>query len=345
MKKFLKNCILILLFVVIIIGTSKIFVPYYWGNSNFATKILYLKKNQNTYNSFFFGSSIVHHQINPKIFDSIVNQKTSEKIKSFNLGSPATFPPQSYYLYENFLKKDLNPSTKYIFIQLKELSIPSRPVRDEYWQNFSDVLFLFRTVHEDKTLNFRRKFAYYRHTIYRYTKNIFADNQLGTYLFTTNFYDSIYLGENNNGFVSLEYQYEHTTNETNKSGMKELRNKLLDEKFKVRELNANDVKNMIDQVGNEVSSTHLNRMLHLIDISNEKGVQLIFFISPRTTNQNIIDIYKQLPEKHKIEFSQSLGFSELFKKENLYDEGHLNTKGSNLYCKIFADEFVKMVDK
>ena len=344
MRKFLTTLFLILFLLVTIIFVVKLYIPYYWGNAQFATKILYLKNNPSKFNAYFFGSSVVHHQINPKIFDSIVNTNTSKNIRSFNLGSPATLPPQSYYLYEKFLKKDINPKTKYVFMHLKNLAIPSRPIRDEYWQNASDIGFLFKVVYEEKHLSIRQKIAYYRHTVYRYVKNSFADNQLGTYLFSEDFHDPLYLGKNKDGFLSLDYQYMHTTHLKNKIGMEVLREQLLDTNLVTRKISSQEVKKMLEKKDKLVSKTHLRKINHLIEISKSKGIELIFFISPKSTNQHLIDLYKKIPENHRLEFSQTPQFIELFEKDNLYDAAHANEKGAALYSKIFANKFLKMIN-
>ena len=81
----------------------------------------------------------------------------------------------------------------------------------------------------------------------------------------------------------------------------------------------------------------------MIDISKNKGIHLIFFISPKSTNQSLIDLYKKLPVKNRLEFSQSPFFNELFKKENLYDAAHTNEQGAKIYSAIFAKEFAKLL--
>jgi len=344
MKKFLSYLITISFLTVLIIAVIKYFVPYYWGNTDFATKAKYLKYHPSEYNTFFFGASAVHHQINPKVFDSVVNSVLSEKINSFNLGSPATFPPQSYYLYEHFLKHDADSNIKYCFIELKNISIPSRPIRDEYWQNLGDVNFLFKVVSEEKDLTIRQKIAYYRHTIYRYVKNSFAYNQLGTYQFSENFYDPMYLGAHKDGFLSLDYQYEHTTHEKNREGMNVLRKKLLDPKLHTKKITSSEVDKMFINQGKPVSKTHLKRINNLIKISKERGITLVFFISPKSTNQHLIDLYKKVPVQNRLEFSTSPQFEELFIKDNLYDAAHANEQGAKIYSAIFAKDFAKLLN-
>ena len=342
MKKYILKVLFITIIIIVLINLGKLFVPYYWGNADFATKVKYLNNHSSEYNTFFFGSSVVHHQISPVVFDSVVNSVTSEKIKSFNLGSPATLPPQSYYLYENFLKQNTESNIKYVFIALKNLAIPSRPIRDEYWQNISDVTFLYKVISEENYLTFWQKIAYWRHTVYRYLNNLFAVKQLATYLFSKDFYDPLYLGEKKDGFLSLDYQYKHTTHLKNKKGMEVLRKQLLDTNLTTRKLTSLEVSKMLKNKGKLVSKTHLKRINHLIAISEEKGNKLIFFISPKSTNQHLIDLYKKLPVQNRLEFSQSIHFKDIFLKDNLYDAAHANEKGAALYSEIFAKEFIKM---
>ena len=60
----------------------------------------------------------MNRQIDPYIFDSTIRDQIKQDVSSFNLGSPATFCPQNYYLYEKFLESEISEKAKYCLVEL-----------------------------------------------------------------------------------------------------------------------------------------------------------------------------------------------------------------------------------
>ena len=126
-KPFIKKLFVFYFLYLILSSFISVLTPYHQGNPWYSTKIQFLEKNnQIVHNTFFFGSSRIYRQIDPHLFDSTLNLSLQESVSSYNVGAPATFNPQTYYLYENFLKSKLSNGVKYCFIELMNVDLGSR---------------------------------------------------------------------------------------------------------------------------------------------------------------------------------------------------------------------------
>ena len=93
MKRFIKNITLIVLSIVLISLVINVSIYAFIDPSsrtesvNYLKKIKFFKENKNSFDTVFFGSSMVNNQIDPILYDSLTGHK------SFNFGIPACFPP------------------------------------------------------------------------------------------------------------------------------------------------------------------------------------------------------------------------------------------------------------
>src|SRR5690554_4110142 len=168
MKQFVVRTLLFIALFVFIKQTINTFAPYYWGNPWFAPKIEYLEtKKDSLPNVLFFGSSRVYRQIDPSVFDKTFNNLTNNKTKSFNLGAPATFSPQSFYLYENFLDSKLSQNADLMFLELTSIDLISDKLlhqeRTRYWLNFIDFKFALKSIIYHPHLSLAKKWKGFHH--------------------------------------------------------------------------------------------------------------------------------------------------------------------------------------
>lgn len=108
------NCLLNALF------RKPTFMGVYHKKWEYLTNVLREKPD-----ALFWGSSRIYRGIVPSVFDTACGL---ENINSFNLGAPGTNPPESYYLYENFLGQydKLYPEggLRYAFMELTPPKAP-----------------------------------------------------------------------------------------------------------------------------------------------------------------------------------------------------------------------------
>src|SRR5690554_1581865 len=194
MKQFVLRTLLFTALFIIIKQTINAFAPYYWGNPWYAPKIKYLEtKNDSLPNVFFFGSSRVYRQIDPSVFDNTIYNLTNYKTKSFNLGAPATFSPQSYFLYSNFLDSKLSQNTKLAFLELTSVDLISNDLlhqeRTRYWLNVSDLSFAVNSIllHPDHST--KSKFEGIQNYLTSYIDKLISIDYSGKKLLGKNSYD------------------------------------------------------------------------------------------------------------------------------------------------------------
>jgi hypothetical protein len=345
MKSFINKFLLIFFTYCAISLLINCLTPYHWGNPWFSSKIQFLNKNHKTkYNAFFFGSSRVYRQINPKVFDSTFNSISKEKISSFNLGAPATFNPQSYYLFEKFLNSQNSKNAKYCFIELMKVDLLSdyfmHEERTSYWQNYSDILFVGKSTYYNKQLAFKTKIKSGLNYSVSYLENILHLGHFGNQIINSNYYDDKYLGTQRDGFFSLDYDYKTTQDKKVKKNLHERKQRIV-EKSELIENRKINIANSYNNISNNYDKVHLIRVLELIQKSDQKGIQLIFILSPRNGNQQLLNLSHQIPKENIIDMCNPHKYDLLYSYENSFDIGHLNSRGAMLYSKMLSTEFKK----
>ena len=343
MKNFLRKIFLI---VVITLGLSlavKVLLPlpYYWGNPWFKAKIEFLGNNSidELPNTFFFGSSRVYRQIDPSIYDNTFSNLSEHPVRSFNLGAPATFCPQTYYLFENFIDTKEASNAKFIFMELMDIDLINKDLlhqdRTIYWQNHSDFFFVLNSVYTNDNVSFIRKIGY----TYRYGISVIEN------AFNVGFYCHIivkkdlnreeYLGKNKNGYYPLQEELSFSTEQTIKENLMLRESSLTDDTISLAINRAFSIQNFTAaNIG--VDQVHLERIRKLIQMSDNLDIELIFIISPRTSSPGLVALYNSIDPQHKLELSNASVYPQLYLMENTFDIDHLNTQGSELYTKILA---------
>jgi hypothetical protein len=324
------------------------FIPFHWGNQYFSTKFSYLETSQpSNYNLFFFGSSRVNRQIAPFVFDSIIKSQSSLEINSFNLGSPATFCPQNYYLYEKFLESNLSSNTKFCLVEL----MPVTPIstyffhqeQTNYWINFEELKFIIKSFNQNKKYNKLEKEKHIRRYIESYIESFFHIGHLGKQLLTTNFYDYRFLGERLDGYYPMGLELRTVKDE-------EINKHLIEISLEIKKdstiLNKrfNDAIEFYNNKDESFDSIHLNRILNLLDKSSKLGIKTIFFISPRSSSQELINLFNKIPKENKIDMANPYIYKEFYLLKYAFDRGHLNEQGAKIYSEAIANEFLKLIE-
>ena len=349
MKSFFTKFLLISLIYIAISMLISYAIPYHWGNPWFSTKIQFLEKDsQIEYNTFFFGSSRIYRHIDPKVFDSTFNSISEEKLYSFNLGAPSTFNPQCYYLYEKFLSSPLSSTAKYCFIELMEVDLLidyyMHEERTSYWQNYSDILFVGKSVYANNQLGLKRKLKSGINYLTSFLENLLHLGHFGKQIVSENYYKDKYLGPLKNGFFSLDYESKTTKDPFMVEYFRERKKPIL-KKPELIDYRKAKILNSYNNISDTCDRVNLNRISELIQISRQKGIELIFILSPRYGNQKLLNLSRQLPEMNIIDVSNPQNYDLLYKYENSFDVGHLNSKGAGEYSKILAVELEKILDR
>lgn len=313
MKRFIKNIgslTFIIIFILQVIDWTR---PYYYGNSYFISKLNNYEIDRNV---VFFGSSRVHNQINPVVFDSVTS---SLKFKSYNFGAQACFNPESYYLAERFIRSEKSNNVKYLFIELQKLSDidpkNSLTTRGYYWNSLHEMLYVYSYLGGDTYLSSSKKI------------------KIGIKYALSFFYKQFDVSR-----LSLSLKNKKKTND-DLNGFAYLEDKPY--------LNSNYLESLYDfyekrDVYSKVNKAHVNKLNKLIEIGNQTNIEVYFILSPKWNDYRFaLDIINHLDKDRIIDMTQSSNILKYYSREFSADKAHLNLKGANVYTEDLAKEFLK----
>ncbi|MFD2916271.1 hypothetical protein [Psychroserpens luteus] len=324
------------------------FSSYHWGNPWYSSKIEYLEsKDVELPNTYFFGSSRVYRQIDPIIFDQLYNNASHDIKKSYNLGAPATFCPETYYLYENFIKSEIANNVDLVFIELMPINLISKDLmlkeRTTYWQNLSDLKFVYKSIKNNSTLRLDEKIKGVKDYFICNSYNLFDIKHLKQTLSMDNNINLAYNGPNNVGYYSLDNQLETTKDESVRSDLIH-RKQTYSLDNVVLKKRVSDLIEYHNLPNNNYDEVNLQRIIHLIDISEAKGIELVFVLPQIVLDRNLINLSKLIPKKNLIDLSSPKKFPELYKKENIFDLGHLNSNGAEVFTKLLVNQYLENIE-
>lgn len=347
MNKFIGRITLFISAYLIISSIVSMFTPYHWGNPWFSSKVQFLNKaDDHNYNTFFFGSSLVYRQIDPYVFDSTLNSHEKKTSHSFNLGAPATFNPQSYYLYDHFLKSPASKNTKYCFIELRDVDLFNdyflHQERATYWQNYPDLKFIFNSIYSNPNLKAKRKLHSYRNYSISYLEKIFHLGHFGQQINSPSYYSDDYVGVS--GFFPLEVELTSTRDPRVKNSLQSRKKAIIMDSSLVSKRKRRIIEEYAD-TREYFDDLHLKRINEMIEESIDKGIHLTFIISPRYANREILNLSSRILSNHVIDMANPGKFSSLYDLENSFDVSHLNTKGAREYTRLLAEEFLKIKER
>jgi hypothetical protein len=345
MKRFLLK---IGLFIVILFGIQQSidqFTPYHWGNFRFSSKVRYLNKKDLNPNVYYFGSSKVYRHFEASYFDSLLEKKDGKPYKSFNMGSPNTFAPQTYYLLNNFMESDLGDKADVIFVELSGLAIIAedqmhRP-QTTYCQDGATWSLILNSCLKDdnKGIGSAKKFMT-RYTV-AWIENLFNIGHYRNYL-GKNEYKDEYVGPKLDGHLSLEYEYSHTKDKSviralndRKGNIKKIQ-RILKERKKIALVGIRKQHELA------YDRAHSEYCKYLISKFQSRGVHLIFVLGPGAKEADLTALYVSLPKMNRIELADPNLYPEFYQLDYVFDHGHLNDKGARLFTYHLAQNFKKL---
>jgi hypothetical protein len=109
----------------------------------------FFQRHSDDFDTLFIGSSRIHVQISPAIFDRTMRQ-AGFPTRSFNFGINGMFPPEDGYILERLLAAKPR-HLKWVFIELNELETKPVPElehnrRSLYWHDSKRTSLVFRAI-------------------------------------------------------------------------------------------------------------------------------------------------------------------------------------------------------
>lgn len=256
------------------------------------------------FDTVFVGSSRTMGGILPAYFDHLNQNLTL----SYNFGVTAGVSNQTFDRCEEILKT--RQSVKNLLVELSG-GIESVQVYEEPWTNF-DWQEHWRAT---KRLEWQKALIYNERLIVTFFKpnpsRLHVDNN-----------------------ISLETVLDRNNNPEKPVPVKNI------SKIRQRNLMIETSDNLEELLLNEI---YWNRVLKIIKLADEKGVNLRFYIPPRLETDKelelIYPIWQSLPETNKLRVNHYE--DALYTDETSVDEFHLNHTGAIIFTQNVADAFRK----
>lgn len=342
MKRFLLRCAVFAALLVSALQLVGLAVPFYWGNTGFATKMAYLKESGARYDTLLVGSSRIFRQVDPSVFDAA----TGELTNSFNLGVSATYNPEIYFLYERLLEDDVSSDVKFVLMELQSLNRIARMNAGTraaiYSVDLETCRFAVSTLSEVEARPARRAEAI-RHYRTSFLQRFFK-LQILREMLEFRFGSppaGLVLGPNRDGFYALELQAEEFPGRSRKIIARRAGLMRSPESIAHRRMRAADVYRNPESWS--FSRTHLRRLERIVDRSRARGIEIRFVLPPRlpaSELEELLPIYERLGADLAIDLADPRAHPEFYAMENSFDLGHLNTRGAERFTRLLAARFL-----
>lgn len=312
-------------------------LPYYWGDTNILEKRSFVKKNKDSINTLFLGSSKTHYQVNPKVFDSIVNQNTGMHISSYNFGVDAMLPPESFYVYQSLLQNE-SFRFKNVIMELDFLQTGDTKNlfnwRSYYWLNKS-------TYNDYSSVMLSSNFP---STVKAFNLSLLNLKAVQKLLNIGKFNEYVQYRK-----LEMAEEKRDTSHEVNTLGFtglppwKTMSPALLSQVSNITNVTKTASANYDAWSKGPVNKLYASEVQKIMKLSRDKGINLIFLI-PVQWNINqykeLFPIIRSIPEKNKILMFDYESHKPLFTPQNLFDDNHVNSIGAKLYTAYVAQQFI-----
>lgn len=348
MKKLIFRTLLIIAVYLLMSTIFRSFLPYHYGNPWLSSKISYLENHEDRHpDLFFIGSSRIHRQFVPQILDSLMKENGAGDFQSFNLGAPATFCPQTYYIYDHLLESELVNNCEYILIELINLRLKTEGneryiERNSYWMTPREYLFSLKSTWRNPHNGLRFKEQCIRHASATLLINAFHMGQHEHLLYPTKHYKDEFVGQGKDGYLSLELEMLNTGDTVFKNHLVKRRKEFLQSGDSLLEKRALMSNQAFIHRSDTIDEVHYRRLMQMIQQAEEKGIHLVFVLSPRYAGQEEINLLYSLPEANRIDLSPAAEYPEFYSAEMSFDIGHLNTRGAALYTRILGGKLLEL---
>ena len=313
-------------------------------------KLEHLAAHGDDYDVIFIGSSRIHEQVLPEIFDRVAGEN-GVPVKSFNAGIVAMVSPEDSYLLDEILRRP-HRRLRWVFFELSRLQTlvwGEHTARFGYWHDNARWMFIARRLRVEalgrlKKLkrenhatfaarwtvwtNFITQLAAHtNHWLVRATNLSRGSDILNRSLRTPGFHFDVgkELGPRVDGWMAAGTRFQQ---------MSPPQRAVYDETYADRV-----AKPATKDRGDDVCQSVLEHMLAAI---TKAGAHPVMVIPPTTAEWNFYPTEERERQYPVLDFSDVQKFSELFAPKHRVDVGHINTAGAEFFTEYFARDFVEL---
>lgn len=313
-------------------------LPYYWGNRFTLNKRNFLVQHKADFNTLFIGSSKTHYQVDPLLFDSLVNSSANEfnKVHSYNFGIDGMMPPESFFIYKSLLQRDsLKFKTAIIELNFLETGETKNLFtwRGYYWLNRN-------TYNEYSSSLLGSRYPFVQKAWNLSLLNVMAIEQfynMGKFNELVEFHQDQYANDTSkevrtHGFTALPHPGKFSQAEDQRI-------------VNIKNASINATDNYNTWSSEKMNAAFNDCLKQIIDLSHQKGIRLIFLF-PTQWNvyqyKELFPILNTIPDRNKIVIYQYSQYKTLFEPDHLFDNSHVDSVGARLYTGYVADAFKKI---
>jgi len=311
-------------------------------------KIEHLARHGDEYDVLFIGSSRVHQQILPTIFDRIAGMN-GFPVKSFNAGLTGMMSPEDGYMIEEVLRRP-HRRLRWVFVEMTSFAANfggEQNWRFTYWHDTVRLGIVVRVLYgqavgrlaKDPEAGFSAKYRIWttiggRLWVHVHAWLIRAANVnrggeiLNRWLHGPGWYfnprDS--LGDSGDGWIPAELSYQKMAPDARAKYEQAYAGQLAQPAGKVRD--------------NAASQAVIERSLAAV---TKAGARPVIIVPPMISGRNFYPTEEREREVTILDFSDVRQYPELFVPEHRTDVFHLNTVGAEIFSDILARRFVEIV--
>ena len=303
--------------------------------STIRQKLTAFEERHDDFDTLFLGSSRVHHQISPALFDQIT-RAAGIPTRSFNIGVDALFPPEDSFIAEQIFAAGPK-RLRWVFVEVSMFlptfseQSPEAP-RSVYWHDWVRTQMAVRDIlHQSKDFEWSKRkkrmkswqasfdrCVLHAQMFARYCSN-FGRGAAGFSELLTGrkFVPKQGLGPDDDGYVPIlrpDGMYPHDLQRYQKALVERGDNPVPYES--------------LSPVGQE----NLDRILKLV---RKAGATPVLVVAPALSP--IVFVPRKPAKELFLDFSDVHAWPELYRNEHRADIGHLTKTGSEFYTRYIAE--------
>lgn len=322
---YVKNSLLFVVTFFVSVICLKLLIPKKDVPANiysYSAKLSHFIANKNDYEVLFIGTSRVHNQVSPEVFDRTL-QEAGYPYQSFNFGLQGARILTTYFMVEEILATQPK-NLKWVFIEnlLDAGYSPiqnARTPREIHFHNWERTQFSISYV-VDSDSPF-------------YKKSVIALSHLPPF-----FFSAINLGRVVDQFqVKSEAQLAEELGDGQDGYILSPQKEIVAEDYlrKVEQLAQNP------HIDTELSANHLEILSLIVEAIEDYGARPIFLVAPGIIrNDELISAAKAGYIDNILIYNNPNQYPALYEIANRSDEEHLNEQGSILFSTLLAQDFV-----
>jgi hypothetical protein len=311
--------------------------------------LAFFREHRDDFDTLFIGSSHVHHQIAPAIFDGTM-RAAGHPTHALNLGQNGMVPPENFYVLDQILKTKPR-NLKWVFIELAELETKpflgnERTSRLLYWHDWKRTAIVLRAIIEAApedgaaallrrsgeilasrpAMSERRNLLFFHSVLFaKNFANVGQRSDLARWVrgLWKDEMRSKDIGPNGDGYTPINREMTAT--------------EATEDQADLQRAGETEVR--------FVSAFTASAYRQLADDVRRSGAVPIFLVTPNVVQTRLGFRPESGVGATVMSFNNARDYPALYRKEMRVDPDHLNAAGAEYFTKLLAEDFSRRVEQ